>query len=359
MKLPELVIGDLVAKIPIIQGGMGVGVSLSNLAAAVARQGGIGILSGVQMGFRELDFASHPLAANIRAIQQEIRKARELAPQGILGINIMTVATQYKELVETAVREKVDLIIAGSGLPKDLPQYVLGTKTKILPVVSSGKAAKIMAKLWTRNYDYLPDGFIVEGPKAGGHLGFTKETILEGKTTLSSLLKEVLDAIRPFEEEYQRKIPVIVAGGITNGREMANYIKEGASGVQIATVLVATEECDAHPRFKEAYVNATPEDAVIVQSPVGLPGRAIRNAFLDRLEKGRIPPKSCTNCIVPCQPKDTLYCISDALIAAVQGDVENGLIFCGSEVGSIKEITTVEQVLNRFVQEAEEVEFSS
>ncbi|QSX08985.1 nitronate monooxygenase [Alkalibacter rhizosphaerae] len=355
MKLPELVIGDLIAKIPIIQGGMGVGVSLSNLAAAVANQGGIGIISGVQTGFREPDFYTNNLAANVRAIQKEIRKAKELAPKGIIGVNIMTVATQYKELVEAAVREKVDVIIAGSGLPKDLPKYVEGTKTKIIPVISSGKAAKIMSKLWTRNHGYLPDAMILEGPKAGGHLGFAKEVITEGKTTLSTLLKEVLEAVHPFEKEYEKKIPIIVAGGIREGEEIAQYLKEGASGVQISTVLVPTVECDAHQKFKEAYVNADPEDAVIVQSPVGLPGRAIQNKFLDRIDKGRIPPVRCTNCIVPCDPKDTLYCISDALIVSVTGDTDNGLIFCGSEVGKTKEITTVEQVLKRLISEAERV----
>lgn len=353
MKLPELVIGDLVAKIPIMQGGMGIGVSLSNLAAAVANQGGIGIISGVQTGFRELDFHTNNLAANVRAIQKEIRNARELAPKGIIGINIMTVATQYKELVEAAVREKVDIIVSGAGLPRDLPKYVKGTKTKIMPVVSSGKAAKIMTKLWTRNYDYLPDGIIVEGPKAGGHLGFARDAIEEGKTTLMELLKEVLEAVNPFETAYKRKIPVIVAGGISTGKEIAEFIKNGASGVQIATALVPTVECDADPRFKEAYVKATDEDAVIVQSPVGLPGRALKNKFLERIKEERIPPKACTNCIVTCDPKVTQYCISDALIKAVTGDVENGLVFCGSEVGKATKIRTVKEVLDQLILEAE------
>lgn len=353
MKLPELEIGHLVARIPIIQGGMGIGVSLSGLAAAVANQGGIGIISGVQTGFRELDFYTNHLAANIRGLQQEIRKAKELAPKGIIGVNIMSVATQYKELVEAAVKEKVDLIISGAGLPKDLPKYVLGSQTKIIPIVSSGKAAKIMTKLWTRNYNYLPDGIIVEGPKAGGHLGFAREDLEEGKVTLMDILRDVLDIIRPFEEEFGRRIPVIAAGGITNGLEIAQYLQEGASGVQIGTPFVATEECDAHQNFKNAYIQSQEGDAVLVQSPVGLPGRALNNAFLAQIQKGRIAPERCTNCVTTCNPKETLYCISNALITAVQGNVEKGLVFCGGEVAQIKKMTTVKELMDRLVHEAE------
>ncbi|MBF7097066.1 NAD(P)H-dependent flavin oxidoreductase [Alkalibacter mobilis] len=353
MKLPELVIGDLVAKIPIIQGGMGIGVSLSNLAGAVAAQGGIGIISGVQTGFREEDFKSNNLAANIRAIKNEIRKAREIAPKGIIGINILTVATQYKELIEAAVKEKIDIIISGAGLAKDLPKYVEGTKTKIIPIVSSGRAAGLMAKLWIRNYNYVPDAIIVEGPEAGGHLGFTAEEMEKGPADLSTILKDVITSLKPIEEKYDKKIPVIAAGGIFDGKDVAKYISEGAAGVQISTPLVATEECDAHENFKLAYVDAKEKDVVIVQSPVGLPGRAIRNELIEKLESQRIPVDKCYRCIGHCNPATTQYCISDALIAAVQGDVKNGLIFCGSNVTKIDKISTVKEVLDKIIIEAE------
>jgi NAD(P)H-dependent flavin oxidoreductase YrpB (nitropropane dioxygenase family) len=354
MNLPELKIGELTARLPIIQGGMGIGVSLSSLAGAVANQGGIGVISGVQTGFNEEDFRTNNLAANIRAIQNEIRKARKISPKGIIGINILTVATQYKELVEAAVKEKIDVIISGAGLPKDLPKYVKGTKTKIIPIVSSGKAAKIMTKLWIRNHDYIPDAVIVEGPEAGGHLGFSAEELKSKPPTLSELLKDVIENLKPFELQYNKKIPVIAAGGIFDGKDVAKYIEEGASGVQMSTRFVATKECDAHVNFKQAYVDAKKEDVVIVQSPVGLPGRAIKNKLIERLELDRVPVKKCYRCIDHCDPKTTPYCISDALIAAVQGDIDNGLIFCGSNVERINEISTVEEVIKTIIKEAQQ-----
>lgn len=354
MNLPELKIGELTARLPIIQGGMGIGVSLSSLAGAVANQGGIGVISGVQTGFNEEDFRTNNLAANIRAIQNEVRKARKISPKGIIGINILTVATQYKELVEAAVKEKIDVIISGAGLPKDLPKYVKGTKTKIIPIVSSGKAAKIMTKLWIRNHDYIPDAVIVEGPEAGGHLGFSAEELKSKPPTLSELLKDVIENLKPFELQYNKKIPVIAAGGIFDGKDVAKYIEEGASGVQMSTRFVATKECDAHVNFKQAYVDAKKEDVVIVQSPVGLPGRAIKNKLIERLELDRVPVKKCYRCIDHCDPKTTPYCISDALIAAVQGDIDNGLIFCGSNVDRINEISTVEEVIKTIIKEAQQ-----
>jgi len=354
MNLPELKIGELTARLPILQGGMGIGVSLSSLAGAVANQGGIGVISGVQTGFNEEDFRTNNLAANIRAIQNEIRKARKISPKGIIGINILTVATQYKELVEAAVKEKIDVIISGAGLPKDLPKYVKGTKTKIIPIVSSGKAAKIMTKLWIRNHDYIPDAVIVEGPEAGGHLGFSAEELKSKPPTLSELLKDVIENLKPFELQYNKKIPVIAAGGIFDGKDVAKYIEEGASGVQMSTRFVATKECDAHVNFKQAYVDAKKEDVVIVQSPVGLPGRAIKNKLIERLELDRVPVKKCYRCIDHCDPKTTPYCISDALIAAVQGDIDNGLIFCGSNVDRINEISTVEEVIKTIIKEAQQ-----
>ena len=357
MILPSLKIGDLVAKVPIIQGGMGIGVSLSSLAAAVANEGGIGIISGVQNGFKEADFRKNNLMANLRVMKKEIQRARELSPKGIIGINIMTAATQYKELVEGAVKEKIDIIIAGAGLPKDLPSYIQGTNTKIIPVVSSGKAAKIITKLWKRNYDYLPDAIIVEGIEAGGHLGFSKEELTKSNgPKLMDILKDVLNEIAPFEDKYEKKIPVIAAGGVFSGKDIVKYIKNGASGVQMATRFVATEECDASIEFKQAYVNAKEEDLMIVQSPVGMPGRAIRTEFSERMENEKMPITSCYNCLTPCKPKTAPYCISDALIHAVKGEIQKGLVFCGSNVSKINEIISVKELFNRIKAEAKEVE---
>jgi nitronate monooxygenase len=354
MKLPTLKIGNLIARIPIIQGGMGIGVSLSGLASAVANEGGIGVISAAQIGFREEDFEKDILSANLRAIKKEIIKAREKSPKGIIGMNIMVAANNYTELVMTAVKEKIDLIICGAGIPKDLPKFVKGTNTKAVPIVSSAKAATIISKLWTKKYDYLPDAIIVEGPKAGGHLGFSMDTLKDvSKPSLMEITKEVIDAVKPFENQYNKKIPVIAAGGIFSGKDMAEFINMGASGVQMATRFVATEECDAHINYKRAYINSKEEDIQLIKSPVGMPGRAIKNEFIHDVEEQKTPIKKCFKCLKHCDPKTAPYCITKALINAVNGDVENGLIFAGTNAHKLDKIITVKELMSTLVKEAE------
>lgn len=354
MKLPPLTIGDKIASIPIIQGGMGVGVSRSGLASAVAEMGGVGIISAVQIGFMEPDFESDHNAANARALTKEIVAARNKSPKGILGINVLVAMKSYREVVAAAVKEKIDLIIAGAGLPTELPAMVQGSGTKIAPIVSSGKAAMLMAKMWDRKFSYAPDLIIVEGPEAGGHLGFSVEELQASpRPSLVSLVKDVIAAVKPFAEKYNKDIPVVAAGGIYTGTDIAKYLKIGAAGVQMATRFVATDECDADIKFKMAYVNCLEEDIQLVKSPVGMPGRAIRNEFLRRLESGRIPFKKCYQCLKTCEPKTTPYCISRALINAVQGNTEEGLIFAGSNAFRIDRITSVKQLMEQLVSEAE------
>ncbi|WP_339060165.1 nitronate monooxygenase family protein [Tepidibacillus marianensis] len=354
MKLPSLVLGELIATVPIIQGGMGVGVSRSRLASAVANEGGIGIISGAQIGFTEPDFETNSLAANLRALRKEIRKARESSPKGIIGLNLMVAMNHYKELALAAVEEKINLIISGAGLPKDLPDLVKGTKTKIAPIVSSGKAAQLIAKLWDRKYNHAPDLVIVEGPEAGGHLGFSLEELNQNpRPELGQILLEVKESLAPYQEKYNKDIPVIAAGGIFDGNDIAKYVKLGAAGVQMATRFVATDECDADIRFKEAYVKSKEKDIHFVKSPVGMPGRAIINTFSKRSEEGRIPVTKCYACLLPCDPKTTPYCISNALIEAVKGNIENGLIFTGSNAYKIREIISVKKLMQQLVAEAE------
>ncbi|MGE5396806.1 MAG: NAD(P)H-dependent flavin oxidoreductase, partial [Chitinophagales bacterium] len=277
MKLPALKIGNLTAPIPIVQGGMGIGVSRSGLASAVANAGGVGIISAVQIGYTEPDFETDHNEANVRALRREIQNARKLSPRGILGINILVAMKSYKEMVRAAVEEKIDLIIAGAGLPTDLPSMVKDSATRIVPIVSSGKAAALMAKMWDRKYSYAPDAFVVEGPKAGGHLGFSVEELNRNPLpNLIQIVKEVLEAVKDYEDKYHKGIPIIAAGGIYDGGDIAECLKAGASGVQMATRFAATEECDAHLNFKLAYVNCSEEDILLVNSPVGMPGRAIR-----------------------------------------------------------------------------------
>lgn len=352
MTLPSLKIGDLKASLPIIQGGMGIGVSLSRLAAAVANEGGIGIISGIQTGYKETDFKTNNLAANLRTIQREIRNARKLSPKGIIGINFLVAANNYKEMVQTAVKEKIDLIISGAGLPKELPSLVIGSKTKIAPIVSSGKAAKVITKLWDKKYNYIPDAVIVEGPNAGGHLGFSKDQLTSKPLpNLANILKDVLEALKPFEERYNKKIPVVAAGGIFTGKDIKTYLDHGASGVQMSTRFVATNECDADENFKKAYVNSSQEDIELIQSPVGLPGRAISNYFTKLIKANKLPVEKCYNCLKTCNPADTPYCISDALIRSVKGDANNGLIFCGSNAYRLDKIISVKQLVQNIKEE--------
>ncbi len=354
MKLPTLKLGDLVASVPIVQGAMGVGVSLSKLASAVANEGGIGMISGVQIGYREPDFETNNGEANVRALRKEIQKAREISPKGILGVNLLTAINNYKEMAIAAVEEKIDLIVSGAGLPKDLPEIIKGTKTKIAPIVSSGKAATLITKLWDRRFSYIPDLIVVEGPDAGGHLGFSLEELTAAtKPSLKDRVIEVIEAMKPFEEKYGRKIPVVAAGGIFSGKDIAEFISIGASGVQMGTRFVATEECDANINFKEAYVHSKEGDVQLVQSPVGMPGRAIRNKLIEQVEKGRVPVTKCYNCLQPCNPKETPYCISTALIKAVKGELDEGLIFAGSNAHRINKIVTVKELIKELVTEAE------
>lgn len=350
-KLPELRIGDLVARVPIIQGAMGIGVSLSGLAAAVANAGGIGVISGVQTGFNEPDFVTKNLEANRRAMRAQIRRARELS-DGIIGINVLAAMNHYKELVITAIEEGIDLVVTGAGLPLELPELVKGTKTKIAPVVSSGKAAAVISKMYDKKFGITADLFIVEGPMAGGHLGFKAEDIESGNyKSLDELVPEVLEAIRPFEEKYGKTIPVIAAGGVFTGADIARYLKLGASGVQMATRFVGTVECDAHPNFKQAYLDAGQADIRLIKSPVGMPGRAINNDFAKELDQGPIKVRRCYNCLIPCDPRTTPYCISDALMGSVRG--EGGLVFAGSNAWRVNEIVPVQTLVDELVKEAE------
>lgn len=354
MKLPPLIIGELKADIPIIQGGMGVGVSGCKLSAAVANEGGIGIISGVQIGYREPDFETNTKEANIRALRKEIKKAKELSPKGIIGVNLMVAINEYDAMVKACIEEQADIIISGAGLPLSLPKLVKDSNIKIAPIVSSGKAALIIVKQWIKKYSKIPDLVVVEGPEAGGHLGFHLEQLESGNESLENIVIEVIKVLKPFEEEYGKRIPVVAAGGVYTGEDIGKFLNLGASGVQMATRFVATEECDAHINYKNAYVNASKKDIKITQSPVGLPGRAIKNKFVAKVEKERISPDKCYNCLKKCNPKETPYCISKALINAVKGEIEDGLIFVGSNAYRIDKIVTVKDLISDLVREAEQ-----
>lgn len=326
-----LKIGDLVAKVPVIQGGMGVGVSLSSLAGSVAASGGIGVISTAQIGYREPDFDADPIGANLRAIGTEIKKAREIAKGGILGVNIMVATRKYEEYVKAAVAAGIDLIISGAGLPMDLPKLAGAAKTKLAPIVSSVKSAQVIMRYWWKKYSRLPDLVVIEGPLAGGHLGFHREQLDDIESLhYDEEVKAIIEKVNETAAEHETSIPVVMAGGVYTREDMEYYLEMGAAGVQMATRFVTTYECDADPAYKQSYIDAKKEDIVIVQSPVGMPGRAILNPFMKRAKEGRIPHEKCHLCISTCKGADTPYCITDALVNAVKGKVDDALLFCGA-----------------------------
>ncbi len=340
---------------PIIQGGMGVGVSLGNLAGNVAKNGGMGVISSVNAGYREEDFEKRPFEANLRALKNEIKRALRIANGcGTIAANIMVAVSHYEETVREAIKAGVQAIISGAGLPMELPKFTKGTDVAAAPIVSSGKAASVICKTWDRKFGVIPDFIVIEGPMAGGHLGFKKEDILEGTAqNTDDILKDVLSTIHPFEEKYEKPIPVFVAGGVFDGKDMARLIGKGASGVQMATRFIATEECDASEEYKRMIIEAKAEDVTLVKSPVGMPGRALRSPLIKRLEKGeKFIPKICNLCLNACpHGEKTPYCISRALIEAVKGNKEDGLFFCGSNVGRITEMKTVKGLMEELMDE--------
>lgn len=351
MDIKPLKIGSLTVERPIIQGGMGVGISLGNLAGAVAKEGGIGIISSAQIGYREPDFDRDPVAANIRAIKKEYEKARKIAPKGVIGFNIMVALQHYEEYVRAAVEAGADLIISGAGLPTELPRLTEGSQVKLAPIVSSARSAGVILKYWDRKYNRVPDLIVIEGPKAGGHLGFTREQLADylenGVGDYDEEIKRTIDVIKKYEARYQIKIPVAIAGGIENREQVEHVFSLGADAVQVATRFVTTKECDADIRYKEAYLHARKEDIMIVKSPVGMPGRAICNAFIERVNAGeKIPHSPCHGCLRNCDPANIPYCITDALINAAKGDVEHALLFCGAYAYKAEKLETVREVID-------------
>ncbi|SHJ69122.1 NAD(P)H-dependent flavin oxidoreductase [Hespellia stercorisuis] len=348
MKLSPLMIGDKSAAVPVIQGGMGVGISLGGLAGAVAAEGGVGIISTAQIGFREPDFETNRVLANERAIAAEFRKAREIAPEGIVGFNIMVALKDYKSHVKAAVDAGADLIISGAGLPTELPGLVAGSQTKIAPIVSTDKSAKVILKYWDRKFQRTADLVVIEGPKAGGHLGFSMEQLEEYDVpAYEAEIHKILETVAAYGEKYQCHVPVVIAGGIYDADDVQHALELGADGVQVATRFVTTTECDADENYKESYIQAKEEDIVIVKSPVGMPGRAILNPFMKRVKvEGKVSHSPCHGCLARCKPAEIPYCITDGLVNAAEGNVDQALLFCGAYAYRATRIETVREVMD-------------
>jgi len=350
--LKPLLIGDLEIKIPIIQGGMGVKVSTASLASAVANCGAAGTIASVGLAYGIDEKGREFVEASNEALQKEIRLAKKLT-KGIVGVNIMVALSNYEELARTAAKENTDFIISGAGLPLSLPEFTKGTSAKLIPIVSSPRATDLIIKTWKRRYNRLPDAIVVEGPMAGGHLGFKLNDLKSHTaTSLESLVVDILKVVKGYESESGTHIPVIAAGGIFDGSDIAKFLKLGVSGIQMATRFVATLECSVPDEFKKLYIAAKEEDIVIIDSPVGMPGRAIMTKFVRRVIHGEKVPFKCTyKCLRTCDPNAVPYCIARALCNAVNGDLDNAVVFAGSNVAKVKEIVSVKDLIHELVDE--------
>lgn len=348
MAMKSLQIGNKTLEVPIIQGGMGIGVSLNNLAGAVAAEGGMGVISSAFAGLHAPDFDRDRKGVTLREIPKLIQSAKEKAQgRGLIGINIMVAVSDYVDHVEAAIKGGVDAIISGAGLPLNLPKIAGDADVLLAPIVSSGRVMKLIGKAWERHHNRYPDFVVVEAAPAGGHLGFAMEDLQEDKVPAPlDILADVLEALVPLEEKAGRQIPAFLAGGVFSREDVEAALAAGASGVQVGTRFIATEECDVDQTFKDLLIGAKADDIVLTLSPVGMPGRAIKTPLVERVAKGdRQPPASCVNCLGPCNPTTTPYCISDALVASAHGDVENGLFFAGSRGAEIHEMTTVADLM--------------
>ncbi|MDD4636083.1 MAG: nitronate monooxygenase [Bacteroidales bacterium] len=353
--MKSLQIGNLSLNVPIIQGGMGVGISLSGLASAVANEGGVGVISCAGLGLLYKNLSDNFQNSCIAGLKEELAKARAKT-KGVIGVNIMVAMTNFSDMVKTSIAEKADIIFSGAGLPLDLPKFqTKDSVTKLVPIVSSARATKLICEKWKTNYDYLPDAIVVEGPKAGGHLGYKKTQLDDENYSLEVIIPQVVEEVRLIEERYHQHIPVIAAGGVYTGADIARFMELGAEGVQMGTRFVTTEECDASPEFKQAYIDASEGQIEIIDSPVGMPGRAIFNKFIQRVRDGVTQPKSCPfHCIKTCDISKSPYCIMLALYNAFKGNMENGYAFCGSNAYRAQKLSTVKETISTLMQEMKE-----
>jgi len=353
--MKPLIIGNLTVKVPIIQGGMGVAISLSGLASAVANQGGIGVISAVGIGMTEIDYIKNFRNANKRALRTEIRKARELSPQGVIGVNLMVAVSDFDDLLKVAIDEQIDIVFISAGLPLknpvNLPVEILeNSGVKIIPKVSSAKATNLIFKYWANYYGRIPDGVVIEGPMAGGHQGFRKNDLINSQIKLSDLIEETVKVLKPFEEKFNKEIPVIAAGGIYTGEDVYKIMQSGAKAVKMGTRFVPTFECDADEKFKESYISAKREDIVIIDSPVGLPGRVVKNKFVEDILKGIERPVKCPwKCLKTCNYKEVSFCIAQALFNAAQGKMEEGFAFAGTNAFLTKKIQSVKEIFDELI----------
>jgi nitronate monooxygenase len=360
--MKPLKIGELELKLPIVQGGMGIAISLSGLASAVANQGGIGVISAAGIGMGQPDYMKNYRGANIRALQNEIRKAKSQSTDGAIGVNVMMALTDHEALIRTCIEEDADIVIMGAGLPLKIPAMLAEAgmtnfRTKLAVKVSSGKAAKLIFQSWANRYQRIPDAVVVEGPLAGGHLGFKKEELFKEPVPLRQLVEETVAAIKPFEAQFGIEVPVIAAGGIYTGQDMFDIMQAGASAVKLGTRFVTTHECDADIAFKESYINCKEGEIDIIDSPVGLPGRVVKSPFVEQVQQGETKPFKCAwHCLSTCNFKEAPFCIAKVLHNASQGNMDEGFAFAGTNAWRATKIQHVSEVVAELVEEYQAAE---
>jgi nitronate monooxygenase len=346
-------IGKHEARYPLIQGGMGVRISAGSLAGHVAKCGGIGLVASPGITLNSGLFnGKNYMQTNSLALQEEIRKAYEIAPDGIIGVNVMVALSDFEQLVTAAVEAGAKVLVCGAGLPMTLPGLTAhAPDVALVPIVSSVRAAQLIAKKWDKSYNRLPDAVVVEDPDtAGGHLGEKLENIGNGDYDQYATVRGVKEF---FRTEYQLDIPVIAAGGIWDRADMLHALAEGADGVQMASRFVPTVECDAEDAFKQAYLDCKKEDIGLIMSPAGLPGRAILSNQQNIIDYDK--DAHCNfGCLKKCSFKESheRFCIIKSLDRAQQGDVETGLIFCGTNAWKADRIGTVQEVFDELFGEA-------
>ncbi|MEO5341134.1 MAG: nitronate monooxygenase family protein [Magnetococcus sp. MYC-9] len=332
--LPALKIGEHTIPVPIIQGGMGVRVSANRLASAVANEGGVGIVATVALSLASKYYKKGKdyYQANIKALIDELRLCHEASPGGIIGTNCMVAIRDFEAMVRTSVEHGAHMIISGAGLPLRLPEFAASRpSTALVPIISSLRAARLLAQRWRKLYHRLPDAILFEDPNtAGGHLGVRRNQLFSEEYSSDRVVPQLAEWSRT---EYGDEIPIITAGGIWNRRDIDHAFSLGAKGVQMASRFLCTYECDAHPRFKQAFIDAQESDVVIVDSPAGLPGRALNTPFTRTLfHGGRVASKCFATCLDACSCRESkdAFCIAEALHRAQQGDMEHGLVFTGT-----------------------------
>jgi len=355
MNIPQLKIGNLTAAIPIVQGGMGVRVSLSSLASAVANEGGIGTISSIGLGDVEASKNEYERISR-EALVKEIKRAKTLT-NGHLAVNFMGVLSNADDLVRAAVQEGIRIIVYGAGLPMKLPDVAPDPNVSLVPIISSPRVADLILRVWNKRFNRIPDAFVLEGPLAGGHLGFSEEQLAKlDEFSLEKLLPEVLKTIHPYEDKYGKKIPVIAAGGIYDGRDIARMLGLGASGVQMATRFVCTDECDVSMNFKQAYLDAKEENIVNYLKARSACRDAPSGTSFSRTSRSRKRLKiNCSyKCLTMCKIDKAKYCIALALVNSYRGDTDSGLIFCGQNAYRVDKITTVHELILELLGELRE-----